>query len=94
MKPSAIARIRSRVECWTTANQPTGLSVADNPPDASTPIGWAASASAVTAISAASCTAYTAQNSRTAQRQKGDGILPSGKSKITAANRTRPGVQS
>jgi hypothetical protein len=68
--------------------------MADSPPEASTLTGWAASAPAVATAIAASRTAYTAQKARMDQRDNGDGSLPSGNSRITATNRTRPAAHT
>jgi hypothetical protein len=94
MKPSDNTRVTTRIECSAIANQPAGLSTAESPPTASMRRGWAPRAPATATATTASSARYSAQKVRSPQRQNRDASLPSGKSRITATDRTKAGAHN
>ena len=95
MKPSDKIRITIRIECSVIPNQPDGVVDRGEPADGIDTQGMGAESIGQGhghARSAARCTARRRPSSP--ERQNRDVSLPSGKSRITATNRTRPGIHN
>ena len=90
IKQTANTMSTRRLEPLAAWNQPTGLSTADSPPVASTRTGRPARAPPVATATATRCPVYTTQKARRAQRQNREDSLPSGNSRTTTINSSRP----